>query len=161
MTFDSVLIFDDGAHRLEFIKMGPAHTSGDAVVLLPNEDILVTGDLFVNGNPWGNNVADPHVDYNRWLMVLDTLASWNVKIVVPGHGEPANTNTMTVQRDYLADMLKQVREGIAAGKSKDELVKSVKLSNYPGYGHNTASTARSVGAMYETLTTRQATQSSR
>jgi cyclase len=152
MTFDSLLVFDDGAHRLEFIKMGPAHTAGDAVVLLPHEDILVTGDLFVNGNPWGNNVADPHADYDRWLAVLDTLAAWNAKIIVPGHGKPAATSTIRSQRAYLADMLRQVRDGIKSGKSKEELVKSIKLSKHAGYGQNVVSTARSVAAMYERLT---------
>jgi hypothetical protein len=34
---------------------------------LPREKILATGDLFVNGNPWGNNVADVHADYEKWL----------------------------------------------------------------------------------------------
>ncbi len=115
MTFDSRLVFDDGARRVELINMGPAHTAGDAVAFLPRENILVTGDLFVNGNPWGNNVADPHADYDRWLTVLDTLANWNVKIVIPGHGEPATPEHLKRQRAYLADMLLKVRQGIKAG----------------------------------------------
>lgn len=84
MTFTNRLIFDDGEHRVELIKMGPAHTWGDGVAFLPKEKILVTGDLFVNGNPWGNNVADPHANYDRWLSVLDTMAAWDVSSVVPG-----------------------------------------------------------------------------
>lgn len=46
--------------------MGPAHSGGDGVAYLPREKILVTGDLCVNGNPWGNNVADANADY-KWL----------------------------------------------------------------------------------------------
>ncbi len=121
LTFDQRLVFDDGEHRVELIKMGPAHTLGDGVAWLPKEKILVTGDLCVNGNPWGNNVADPGADYDKWLAVLDTLATWDIKTVVPGHGELGTTQTLKQQRAYLDDMLRQVRRGIEAGKSKEEL----------------------------------------
>ncbi|HEY6974781.1 MAG TPA: MBL fold metallo-hydrolase [Chitinophagaceae bacterium] len=151
MTFDSCLVFDDGEHRVELIKMGPAHTSGDGVAFLPKEKIMVTGDLFVNGNPWGNNVADPDADYDRWLKVLDTLAAWDVKMVVPGHGELGTTESLKNQRAYLADMLQQVRQGIKDGKSKDELVREIDLSKHPVYGQNKISTTRSVGAMFDKL----------
>ena len=151
MTFDNRLVFDDGAHRVELIKMGPAHTSGDGVAFLPKERILVTGDLFVNGNPWGNNVADPDADYDRWLTVLDTLAAWDIKTVVPGHGELGTTETLKQQRAYLADMLQQVWQGIKAGKSKEELVNEIDLSKHPVYGQNKISTARSIRAMFDKL----------
>ena len=151
LLFDDTLVFDDGEHRVELIEMGPAHTSGDAVAYLPKEKILVTGDLCVNGNPWGNNVADPDVDYDRWLTVLDTLAAWNVKTVVPGHGEPCTTETLKQQRAYLADMLQQVRHGIDNGKSKEELVKEIDLGRHRVYGQNKVSTARSIRAMFDKL----------
>jgi glyoxylase-like metal-dependent hydrolase (beta-lactamase superfamily II) len=121
------------------------------VAYLPKEKILVTGDLCVNGNPWGNNVADPHADYDKWLSVLDTLASWNIKTVVPGHGELGTTETLKQQRAYLADMLAQVRRGIKAGKTKEELVKEIDLNRHPVYGQNKVSTARSIRAMFDKL----------
>ena len=151
LTFDSSIAFDDGEHRVQLIRMGPAHTSGDGVAYLPKEKILVTGDLFVNGNPWGNNVADAHADYDRWLSVLDTLASLNVKIVIPGHGDPATTQQIKNQRAYLQDMLQQVRAGIAANKSKEQIIKEADLSKHPVYGQNKVSITRSVGDMYDHL----------
>ena len=154
LTFDHRLVFDDGEHRVELINMGQAHTLGDGVAYLPNEKILVTGDLFVNGNPWGNNVADPHADYDRWLTVLDTLAAWKIETVVPGHGELATTESLKRQRAYLADMLQQVRQGIAAGKTKEQLVKEIDLGKHPVYGQNKVSIARSIRAMFEKLDTK-------
>jgi glyoxylase-like metal-dependent hydrolase (beta-lactamase superfamily II) len=151
MTFNDSLVFDDGEHRVELIKMGTAHTAGDGVAFLPKEKILVTGDLFVNGNPWGNNVADPDADYDRWLKVLDTLAAWDIKTVVPGHGEVGTAETLKRQRAYLADMLHKVREGIKAGKSKEELVMEIDLSSHPVYGQNKISNARSIRAMFDKL----------
>jgi glyoxylase-like metal-dependent hydrolase (beta-lactamase superfamily II) len=151
MVFDQCLVFDDGEHRVELTKMGPAHTLGDGVAYLPKEKILVTGDLCVNGNPWGNNVADPNADYDKWLATLDTLASRDIKIVVPGHGELGTMETLKQQRSYLEDMLRQVRLGIKAGKSKEQLVKEIDLSRHPVYGQNKVSTERSIRAMFDKL----------
>ncbi|HLK27699.1 MAG TPA: MBL fold metallo-hydrolase [Puia sp.] len=155
LTFDRRLVFDDGEHRVELIRMGPAHTGGDGVAYLPKEKILATGDLLVHGNPWGNNVADQHADYDRWLTVLDTMSKWDVKIVIPGHGEPCTTETIKEERSYLADMLDQVRRGIKAGKTKDELVKEIDLIKHPVYGENKVSIARSIRDMYDKLIAQQ------
>jgi cyclase len=151
ITFNDTLVFDDGTHRVELIKMGPAHTGGDGVAYLPKEKILVTGDLFVNGNPWGNNVADANANYDRWLDVLKRMSQWKVVTVIPGHGDPGTTESLLNQRAYLADMLKQVRQGIKAGKSKQELIEEIDLSRHPVYGANVISTKRSVANMYDQL----------
>lgn len=151
LTFDSSIAFDDGEHRVELIRMGPAHTSGDAVAYLPKEKILATGDLFVNGNPWGNNVADADADYEKWLDVLERMSKWKVDIVVPGHGELGTVKNLQRQRAYLEDMLQQVRAGIEKGKSKEEVIQSADLSRHPVYGANKVSIRRSVGDMYDRL----------
>jgi cyclase len=152
LTFENKLVFDDGEHRAELIRMGPAHALGDSVAYLPNEKILATGDLFVNGNPWGNNVADVHADYDKWLQVLDTMAGWDVTTVVPGHGDIGTTATLRAQRAFLADMLQQVRAGIAAGRTPDQLVSEVDLSRHQTWGPNKVSNDRSIRAMYRNLT---------
>src|SRR5256712_43645 len=70
ITFADRMVFDDGAHRVELTRMGPAHSKGDAVAYLPKQKILVTGDLCVNWT-WGNNVADPDADHDNWIRALD------------------------------------------------------------------------------------------
>lgn len=152
LTFDVRKVFEDGKQRVELINMGQAHTAGDAVAFLPKEKILVTGDLFVHGNPWGNNMADPKADYDKWLAVLDTLISWDPVTIVPGHGEPATVAQLKNQRAYLADMLAQVRLGLKSGKTKEQVVRAIDLGKHPVYGDNKLSTERSVRAMYDRLT---------
>ena len=151
LLFNDTIVFDDSIHRVELIRMGPAHTGGDGVAFLPKEKILITGDLFVNGNPWGNNVADANAEYEKWLNVLETMAGWNPKIVIPGHGEPATAEHLKRQRLYLKDMLEQVSNGIKAGKSKEQVIKEIKLDKHPVYGENKVSINRSAGDMYEKL----------
>ncbi|MBP6793705.1 MAG: MBL fold metallo-hydrolase, partial [Saprospiraceae bacterium] len=151
ITFDQQLVFDDGTHKVILIKIGPGHTAGDAVAYLPNEKILSTGDLCVNGNPWGNNVADVNANYEHWLAALDTLYTWDIRQVIPGHGDIGPKTILKQQRDYLADMYTQVSNGIKTGKTREELINQIDLSKHPVRGSNTISNTRSIKAMYDRL----------
>jgi glyoxylase-like metal-dependent hydrolase (beta-lactamase superfamily II) len=150
LTFPDRMVFDDGTHRVELTRMGPAHSKGDAVAYLPKEKILVSGDLCVNWN-WGNNVADPDADYDNWIRALDNLAQWDVGTLVPGHGSLGTPATLRAQSAYLADMQKQVRAGLAAGKSADQLAKEVDVSRHGSFGVNPEQNQASVRAMCRRL----------
>jgi glyoxylase-like metal-dependent hydrolase (beta-lactamase superfamily II) len=149
LLFDERMAFDDGERRLELIRMGPAHSLGDAVAYLPKEKILVTGDLCVNWTS-GNNVGDKDADHANWIRALDTLATWDANIVIPGHGRPGATQTLQGQRAYLADMLDQVRAGIRAGKTADQLAGEIDLSRHQPFGARPS--AGSVRVVYRKLT---------
>ncbi len=120
VLFENTLVFDDGEHRVELTRLGPAHTRGDAVAYLPKEKILFVGDLAVN---WtlGNNLSDVDADPRNWIRVLDQLAAWDAAIVAPAHGYLGTRETIRGQRDYLADMLRQVEAGIQAGKPVERI----------------------------------------
>jgi cyclase len=129
VVFGDLMAIDDGERRLELRKVGPAHTIGDAVAFLPNEAILFTGDLCVNWRS-GNNVGDRDADHRHWVQVLNDMAGWNVKTVVPGHGGPGTVATLKAQAAFLDDLWKQVDAGKAAGKTVEQLVKEVSLSKH-------------------------------
>jgi len=129
LVFGDFMAIDDGAQRLELRRVGPAHTIGDAVAFLPNEGILFTGDLCVNWR-FGNNVGDRDADHVRWVQVLNELASWIVKTVIPGHGEPGTVATLRAQSAFLDDLWKQVSAGKKAGKTVEQVQKEVDLSKH-------------------------------
>jgi glyoxylase-like metal-dependent hydrolase (beta-lactamase superfamily II) len=147
VVFKDRMAFDDGERRVELIRMGPAHSRGDAVAYLPKEKVLVTGDLSVNWE-WGNNVADPDADHDNWIRVLDQLATWDVSTIAPGHGALGDKSVLRAQRDYLSDMLAQVREGVRAGKPVEQLVKEIDLSRHGRFAANANTNANSIRAMY-------------
>jgi glyoxylase-like metal-dependent hydrolase (beta-lactamase superfamily II) len=149
LLFDETMVFDDGERRLELVRMGPGHSKGDAVAYLPKERILVTGDLCVNWTS-GNNVGDQDADHDNWVRALERMAQWDVKIVVPGHGQPGSTDTLKGQAAYLKDMVDQVRAGIRASKSADQLAQEIDLSRHRPFGAR--SSANSVRTVYRKLT---------
>ena len=146
ITFPDRLVFDDGTHRVELTLMGPGHSRGDAVAYLPKEKILASGDLCVNWT-WGNNVGDPDANYDNWIRVLDNLAQWDIRTLVPGHGSLGTAATLRAQRAYLADMQAQVKAGLKAGRMPEQMAKEIDLSKHGSFGANAEQNAGSIRAM--------------
>jgi cyclase len=125
ISFEKTMAIDDGTRRLEFERVGPGHTRGDAVAWLPRERILFTGDLVVN-RP-GNFVGDPDADPDNWVRALDGLAKRDIARLVPGHGVVGQGATaVRGNREYLADMIQQVRAAVAKGIPADRMKMDLK-----------------------------------
>jgi cyclase len=148
VRFSDRLVFDDGQHRVELIKYGQAHTKGDGVAYLPAEGIVFVGDLAVNWSH-GNNVSDKDVRYLGWIRALDNIAQLHVKTVVPAHGDLGDVNLLHRQRDFLADMWKQVKQGLKVGKSPAELKKTVQLTQHGIFASDVKETEDSIESMCE------------
>lgn len=149
IRFRDKLVFDDGARRVELLRVGPGHTRGDAVAWLPKERVLFTGDLATSRA--GNFVGDPGADPDNWVRVLDDLAQKDVAIVVPGHGGQGTVETLRGQRAYLADMIAQVRAGIARGATVEQLEKEIDLARHNPWGQDANRNRASIRAFYAKL----------
>jgi cyclase len=95
------MVFFGGARRAAVYYLGPGHTSGDLVILLPEEKILFAGDLVLHGKlPYLQSAdADPH----GWEQILTRLGGLDVAKVVPGHGTVS-------ERQAIADTLAYMRK---------------------------------------------------
>jgi cyclase len=144
VVFGDFMAIDDGRRRLELRKVGPAHTIGDAVAYLPREGIVFTGDLVVNW-PFGNNVGDRDANLPRWADLLLEMAMWsNLRTVVPGHGGIGDSSTLRGQSAFLKDLWAKVAAGKQVGKSVDELVKEIDLSNNGDWAADAAQNASAI-----------------
>lgn len=80
-VFEDLLLLDSGSRRMELRHFGRGNTAGDAVLWLPEERILVTGDTVVAPTPFGSN------SYPRnWARVLERFRGLQPRYLVPGHG---------------------------------------------------------------------------
>ena len=147
VVFGDFMAIDDGERRLELKRVGPAHTIGDAVAFLPNEGILFTGDLCVNWRS-GNNVGDRDADHPNWVRVLDDLATWKVKTVVPGHGDLGTVETLRAQGAFLDDLWNQVSGGKKAGRTADQLVAEVNLSKHGDFAADQQQTQSAIRQVF-------------
>jgi glyoxylase-like metal-dependent hydrolase (beta-lactamase superfamily II) len=147
VVFGDFMAIDDGERRLELRRVGPAHTIGDAVAFLPKEGVLFTGDLCVNWRS-GNNVGDRDADHQHWVQVLNDLARWSVKTVVPGHGDLGTVDTLRAQRAFLDDLWTQVAAGKKAGKSLEQLLKDVNLSKHGDFAADEQQNQSAIRAVF-------------
>ncbi len=148
--FPERMVFDDGTHRVELIKVGPGHTLGDSVAWLPKERILFTGDLCVNKRP-GNNVADPDASPEGWVRALDGLMKYDVAQLVPGHGFMGGKEAIVGQRAYLQALIDGVRAGIARGETAEKLAESLDFSKNAEWGVDKTRNATAIKAVYAKL----------
>ncbi|MBM3726620.1 MAG: MBL fold metallo-hydrolase [Acidobacteria bacterium] len=153
IAFPDRMAFDDGAHRVELIKVGPGHTLGDSVAWLPKEGILFTGDLCVNRRS-GNNVADADASPEGWVRALDGLMNFNPRTVVPGHGFLGGKEALAGQRAYLQAIIDGVRSGISRGQTADQLAETLDLGGHGLWGADKARNAPSIRAVYAKLKNR-------
>jgi cyclase len=147
VVFGDFMAIDDGERRLELRRVGPAHTIGDAVAFLPKDGVLFTGDLCVNWQS-GNNVGDRDADLQHWVQVLNDLARWEVKTVVPGHGAVGTVATLRAQSAFLDDLWTQVSSGKKAGKSLEQLLKDVDLSRHGDFAADQQQNQSAIRAVF-------------
>ncbi|MGH3491738.1 MAG: MBL fold metallo-hydrolase, partial [Sciscionella sp.] len=92
-------VLDLGGRRVTLAHRGLGHTRGDLLLHVPDADVVFAGDLVEQG-------AEPQVGPDAvladWPATLDALLAWYPQTVVPGHGEPVNTDFVRAQRDSLA-----------------------------------------------------------
>ena len=113
ITFDRELRLHCGDVTVEVRHLGRGHTAGDAVVFIPEDRVLVTGDLAHGFEPL---LFEAYPD--EWPATLERLSELEFDILVPGHGPVQRGRKMlTLFREYLTELNWLVRKGISAGKN--------------------------------------------
>jgi glyoxylase-like metal-dependent hydrolase (beta-lactamase superfamily II) len=117
------------ANRLiEIRHLGSGHTASDIVVYLPNERILVTGDLVVWPVPL---VGDPQSHIKDWSVTLEKLSDLKPAAVVPGHGPVLHdTSYLKTLHEMFASIWQQTEASVSRGETLEQTRKSVKLDEF-------------------------------
>jgi glyoxylase-like metal-dependent hydrolase (beta-lactamase superfamily II) len=104
IVYDREYELDLGGRVVALRATGRAHSRGDQVVMVPDADVLFTGDLVEAGQfaifPWFPPY-DTDVSGTRWLAVMRRLAAGGARVVVPGHGDVGGPQLLADVRDYL------------------------------------------------------------
>jgi cyclase len=122
LTFDEEITLHAASRELRIMHL-PGNTTGDAVLYLPKEKILLTGDLLTSPVPFG---ADSHPA--RWIESLKTLAQLDVDVIIPGHGAAQHDKAyLRLMMDALQSVEEQVHQALAQGMTLEETRKFVKF----------------------------------
>lgn len=149
IAFDDRYVLDDGTQRVEFLYLGHSHTAGDAVAYLPKHKILCTGDACVNGafNYMG------HANSGSWITCLERMEKLDVALVCPGHGAVTGKELLAKQKRYFADMRAEVKKGIDAKKSVEDITGGLEMAWYKEWtGKAAKDIPENVKHVYDELT---------
>ncbi|HET6421672.1 MAG TPA: MBL fold metallo-hydrolase, partial [Geobacteraceae bacterium] len=106
ITFTDRMSIDLGNQEIELIYVGPSHTGGSIMVLVPDRKVLFTGDiLFTDFHPF---LADG--DIPGWVRNLDYIATLDVDRIVPGHGPISGKKDIAEMKNYLIAFDEKARE---------------------------------------------------
>ena len=112
---------DLGGRKL-VVRVMAGHTGGDSVVIVPDADVVFTGDLF-----WDHNLPNL-IDANTEQQIATNdrfLMDYPKATFVPGHGETGQAADVKAFRDYLAALRQAVTAARADGKSGKALMDAV------------------------------------
>jgi cyclase len=120
-TFEGRLELEVGGRAVELIEVGPAHTAGDTIVVVPDAKVVYTGDiLFIGGTPivWAGPLSN-------WVAACDLMLGMDVEQVVPGHGPITDKAGVAAVRDYLVFVDREATARHAAGLDAFEAARDI------------------------------------
>jgi glyoxylase-like metal-dependent hydrolase (beta-lactamase superfamily II) len=129
-TFDGEKTVTVGDKEVRLIEVGPAHTRGDVIVYVPGDRVVFTGDiLFANGHPivWEGPVQN-------WIDACERIESFDVDVVVPGHGPITDTTAVARLAEYLRYICAEAKLRYEGGMSAFDAACDIDIGDYDGWG---------------------------
>jgi cyclase len=151
ITFNDRLTLHVGNHTFVLTNL-PGHTPFQAVVYLPEEKTVFTGDNVVNKTMPFFHQAVPY----EWLETLNQLQELDIETVIPGHGEIGDKSCIAWMATEAEIWIDAVKGAIAKGMTVEETQENLSfLDRYPAPEDRPDMRAgfqkMSIAHLYETL----------
>jgi len=103
-----------------------SHTGGDLMIYLPDDKVLISGDILVNG------VVPTMQDgvVKNWIAVLEEIERIEADVFVPGHGPLMNRSHVKLLRRVIRSFYAGVQEGYRNELSEAEIRAKLDLSEW-------------------------------
>ena len=146
VTFsDRLTVYVDDL-RVELMFVGPAHTTNDVAVWIPERGLLFAGDLVFNR-------CTPFVlqgSLSGLLRALDVVKGLGATTVVPGHGELCGPEAIDDNIEYLRFVEQTARQGFDAGAAPLDVARETDLGRF-GEWHETERFVANVHRAYSEM----------
>lgn len=112
-TFEDKKVIEMGNFRIEVLNLGPAHSPGDVLVWLPEQKLVIAGDMAFHERLLP--IFDD-TDTAAWLESWQEFEKLAAVYVIPGHGHPTNMDQVRrYTHDYLVHLRSKIREHLDKG----------------------------------------------
>lgn len=128
ITFDDHMQLYFGDRVMDLYWFGRGHTDGDLVIHLPEEDMILTGDLFAGYDP-----SIRLIDYNaggsllEWIATLEKVLELEFETVIPGHSGPTDRAMLQGYLDENVRMINLIRDMHEAGSPPADIQTAVTM----------------------------------
>jgi glyoxylase-like metal-dependent hydrolase (beta-lactamase superfamily II) len=123
---DGDVELDLGHTRAKLLSVGPAHTAGDVIVHLPDDDVVFAGDvIFRDCTPLGWEGT-----FAGWIAALDRILELAPAVIVPGHGPLCGPEGARELRDYFVFVKREARACYERGLTLEEAAAAIELGPY-------------------------------
>lgn len=150
LTFEQDMQLHLGGKTIELSHYGHAHSPGDIIIYLPEDQVLFAGDLLWVG--FFPNVRE--ADVPNQIKVVDRILSRPVRYYVPGHGSvTADREEIVTMRDFLSSLYDFIVKMVQEGRTLAEIhaMEDTLAKDHPTWqGRNFLTTA--VEVIYRSLT---------
>lgn len=124
MTVDMTIYKGERVFRLIHTE---GHTPASIIVHLPQDRILFTGDVVVNGE----HPSLAQANTIKWLHALEMIRKMDdVDLIVPGFGKPCEPSATEILTEYIIQMRERVYECFRNGYTRRETVDRVKMQDF-------------------------------
>ena len=141
-TFSDRMTVYLGKRRVDILHLGRAHTAGDAVIWVPDAEVMFTGDIVEYHSAC--YCGDGH--FEDWPETLASIAAFEPRAIAPGRGDALVgdemvTNAIANTADFVRSTYKPAARVAAKGGTLKEAWDAVraecdpKFSDYAIYEH--------------------------
>ena len=118
-TFTDDYTLELGDYRIEVRYLGPSHSAGDVVVWLPNQSLVIAGDMAFHERMLP---IFEDTDTRAWLDTWDNeFEALGATYVIPGHGHPTNMDMVRQEtKGYLEYLRGKIADLIDEGEGLAE-----------------------------------------
>jgi glyoxylase-like metal-dependent hydrolase (beta-lactamase superfamily II) len=142
LTFPDEISVWLGKREVRIMHIGRGHTAGDVIAVVPDSDVVFSGDLVEYHSAC--YCGDAH--FTDWPTTLENLAGLNARALVPGRGAALKTPEMVKEgikltSDFLSTLYGSAQDSVAKGRSLKEAfdaarqVMDPKFVDYAIYEH--------------------------
>jgi cyclase len=129
-TFAGELTLQVGSREVRLLEVGPAHTRGDTIAVLPAERVVFSGDILFNG-------AHPIAwvgPASNWIAACERIEQLDPALIVPGHGPLAELADVRELRAYFEYLYEQARTAHGEGKTPLQAARELELERWADWG---------------------------
>ena len=141
-TFSEKMTVFLGSRRVDLMHLGRAHTAGDIVIHVPDQNVMFTGDIVEYHSAC--YCGDGH--FKDWSTTLDAIKAYDVEAIAPGRGDALVGKEMVGKaiestRDFVSSTYHPVARIAASGGSLKEAYDAMraecdsKFGDYAIYEH--------------------------